>query len=139
MDYFLNWLYRFLIQFDFIKDNLKVHGIDNNKIYYYYYFVKINHLKDKVEYVHCYFNLRAFFSCIITFIIFFLLYKNDIKLISVEYIEVIKLIISLLFIKNIVIILLQLLKGIYYKFFYYRDDILFNGIGSVMLYLNFFF
>jgi len=82
---------------------------------YQFHFLYVDKRKRKYEYVHVFFNLNLILHTIISFIIFYILYKYDIQIIPEEYIEYCWIIIYIfLFYMLIFWIIIQMIFGIYY-------------------------
>lgn len=129
MDSLLNYIYYKIRENDAIKVYSVYHGIIN----YYYYFKKEN----KEETIYCYLNLRKIFSSIITFIIFIIFYYFNIQILPEKLISVLILMLFIFFIRNIILIVIYLIQGVYLKY-KKNDDVLFDKVIIIILnYINF--
>jgi hypothetical protein len=104
MEYIINIIYKFIKNYE----SVKILGEKDDNIYYYYlYKYKLN---DNI--IYCYLNLQKFFSVLITLLIFFIFLKFNICIIPLSIINYILFFLSISFIINILLLILNIILGL---------------------------
>ena len=104
MDYIINIIYKFIKNFE----SVKILGEKDGDIYYYYLYK----YKSNDNIIYCYFNLHKFFSVLVTLLIFLIFFKFNICIIPLSIINYILLFLSISFIINILLLILNTILGL---------------------------
>lgn len=100
-----------------------------------FYYLYIYKLKDEI--IYCYLNLYKFFSVLITLIIFLNFFAFNICIVSLSLVNYILIFLSISFIINIILLILNLILGLWRKLYQNYDFLFDECLTRFLKYVNF--